>query len=181
MPFPRSSPLELHISMSCGRSRRFRSSKFRSHRSILHQGKTAYGQVIRHILEHPRPSNAFMVQCTAGKDRTGVLCALLLSLCGVPDDVVAEEYSQTDIGLGNWLKHLVNVVIRHAGAKEEAARRMASARRDSMVGAVDMLKNEFGGAEGYFKSQCRLSAEEIDKIESFLMVEEKPTVDLSKN
>jgi hypothetical protein len=36
-----------------------------------------------------------------------------------------------------------------------------------MVGAVDMLKNEFRVAEGYFKSQCGLSAEEIDEIKSF--------------
>jgi protein tyrosine/serine phosphatase len=153
----------------------------RAYRSILQQGKTAYTQVVRHILEHPPPSNAFIVHCTAGKDRTGVLCALLLSLCGVPDDVVADEYSLTNIGLGDWLEHLVHVVIRHTGANEEAARRMAGARRGSMVGAVDMLKNEFGGAEGYFKSQCGLSDEEIDKIKSFLIVEEQPIVGLLKN
>jgi len=153
----------------------------RAYRSILQQGKTAYGQVVRHILEHPPPSNAFIVHCTVGKDRTGVLCALLLSLCGVPDDIVADEYSLTDIGLGNWLENLVDMVIRHTGVEEEAARRLASARRDSMVGALDMLKNEFGGAEGYFKSQCGLSAEEIDKIRSFLIVEEKPIVGLFKN
>lgn len=100
--------------------------------------------MIRHILEHPPPSNAFIVHCTVGKDRTGVLCALLLSLCGVPDDVVVDEYSLTDIGLGNWLEHLVNVVIRHAGAKEEAARRMASVRRDSMVGGRHVEERIWG-------------------------------------
>ena len=153
----------------------------RAYRAILEQGKTAYGQVVRHILEHPPPSNAFIVHCTLGKDRTGILCALLLSLCGVPDDVVADEYSLTDIGLDNWLEHLVDAVIKHTGANEEVARRMVGARRESMVGAIDMLKNEFGGAEGYFKSQCGLSAEEIDKIKSFLIVEQEPIVGLSEN
>lgn len=54
-----------------------------------------------------------MVHCTAGKDRTGVICALVLSLCGVANEVVAQEYALTEIGLpSEWketvIKHLVN-------------------------------------------------------------------------
>ncbi|KAI0105750.1 Tyrosine/serine-protein phosphatase IphP-type [Nemania sp. FL0031] len=33
-----------------------------------------------------------LVHCTAGKDRTGVIVALALSLCGVPDEAVIHEY-----------------------------------------------------------------------------------------
>ena len=31
-------------------------------------------------------------QCAAGKDRTGVVSALLLGIAGVPNDVIAEDY-----------------------------------------------------------------------------------------
>ncbi|MEV1287247.1 tyrosine-protein phosphatase [Micromonospora sp. NPDC049679] len=34
-----------------------------------------------------------VVHCAAGKDRTGVVCALTLSLLGVPDEVIAEDYA----------------------------------------------------------------------------------------
>lgn len=34
----------------------------------------------------------------AGKDRTGVLAALLLKLAGVDDDTVAEDYALTRVG-----------------------------------------------------------------------------------
>ena len=37
--------------------------------------------------------------CAAGKDRTGVLAALLLSLLGVADDVIAHDYSLSGIGM----------------------------------------------------------------------------------
>ena len=34
--------------------------------------------------------------CTAGKDRTGIVAALLLDLLGVPDDVIASDYLLTE-------------------------------------------------------------------------------------
>jgi protein-tyrosine phosphatase len=34
--------------------------------------------------------------CTSGKDRTGVIAALLLDLLGVPDDVIAADYFLTE-------------------------------------------------------------------------------------
>lgn len=39
------------------------------------------------------PVGAVVVHCAAGKDRTGMVVALVLSAAGVPDDVIAEDYS----------------------------------------------------------------------------------------
>jgi protein tyrosine/serine phosphatase len=50
-----------------------------------------------------------IIHCTAGKDRTGVICALVLSLCGVDDEIVAQEYSLTDRGLSTEWKDSVIV------------------------------------------------------------------------
>ena len=66
----------------------------------------------RTILLHlaNEPEKPLIVHCTAGKDRTGVICALVLSLCGVDDDFVAHEYALTEIGLPReWKK----TVIKH--------------------------------------------------------------------
>jgi protein-tyrosine phosphatase len=37
-----------------------------------------------------------IVQCSGGKDRTGVMIGLLLSTLGVPDEIVAEDYGLSD-------------------------------------------------------------------------------------
>ncbi len=37
-----------------------------------------------------------MIHCTAGKDRTGFACALILHTLGVPDDVISEDYLLTN-------------------------------------------------------------------------------------
>lgn len=36
------------------------------------------------------------MHCHAGKERTGVVAALLLALAGVPDEVIAEDYVASD-------------------------------------------------------------------------------------
>ena len=51
-----------------------------------------------------------LVHCTAGKDRTGVLVALLLTLIGVPHDAIVADYQRSDIfGQNMRLKGSVQV------------------------------------------------------------------------
>lgn len=42
------------------------------------------------------PVGAVVVHCAAGKDRTGMIAALVLSVAGVPAEVIAEDYAYTD-------------------------------------------------------------------------------------
>ena len=51
----------------------------------------------RDARRHRRRANAapVVVHCMAGKDRTGVVCALTLSLLGVSDDDIAADYALT--------------------------------------------------------------------------------------
>lgn len=43
----------------------------------------------------PNPPN-FLIHCTAGKDRTGILACLILAFLGVPDDLVARDYGASE-------------------------------------------------------------------------------------
>lgn len=70
------------------------------------------------------------MHCTAGKDRTGVLVALILALVGVEDEVIAEEYALTELGLARWREMIVDYLSedleKHGG--REGAERMIGAR-----------------------------------------------------
>ncbi|KAK9447250.1 tyrosine phosphatase family-domain-containing protein [Limtongia smithiae] len=54
---------------------------------FLRTGRGAFRMVFEHILN--APEEPFLVHCTAGKDRTGVLVALLLLAAGVDADATA--------------------------------------------------------------------------------------------
>ncbi|HZM79063.1 MAG TPA: tyrosine-protein phosphatase [Candidatus Limnocylindrales bacterium] len=52
-------------------------------------------------------SGPTVVHCVAGKDRTGLVAALTLSLLGVPDDHIAEDYAMTELSeeaYMDWLR-----------------------------------------------------------------------------
>jgi protein tyrosine/serine phosphatase len=50
-----------------------------------------------------------LFHCAAGKDRTGVLSALLLDVLGVPHEVIAEDYAFTSMALTQVLERLQEI------------------------------------------------------------------------
>jgi hypothetical protein len=148
-----------------------------AYRTIASEGAKSYGMIVRQLLSNPPPGNGFIIHCTAGKDRTGVLAALLLQLAGVPDEAIVEEYGLTNIGLGKWLDFLVELVQKQTGESAEASRRMASARPDSMAGFLAWLRTQ-GGAEAYFKDKCALTEDDVKKLREIFIVDEPPTAAL---
>ncbi len=77
----------------------------RAYGDILDSGAGGYRLVFEHLRD--KPQEACLVHCTAGKDRTGVLVALVLLLVGVDDEVIAEEYALTELGLAEWKEIVV--------------------------------------------------------------------------
>ncbi|KAI5867712.1 tyrosine phosphatase family-domain-containing protein [Durotheca rogersii] len=130
------------------------------------------------ILEHlaspsPTPPSPCLIHCTAGKDRTGVICALILSLCGVDDEIVAHEYSLTDLGLKSrhdeFIKHLMdNPVLR---GNPLGAKRMVSARKDSMLATLAKIRETYGSVEKCVVDLGLLSSDNVRQLQSNLIVE----------
>ncbi|KAH9905331.1 protein-tyrosine phosphatase-like protein [Xylariomycetidae sp. FL2044] len=114
-----------------------------------------------------------LVHCTAGKDRTGVICALILSLCGVADDVVAHEYSLTDLGLVSRHQEFIAHLMRNPAmaGDPEGARRMIGARKEAMLGTLSNLRSRHGSIEKCVTDLGLLTAEGIAQLRRNLVVE----------
>jgi protein-tyrosine phosphatase len=64
-----------------------------SYRSYVQQNTPRYRALFAHLLEDRAP---LVIHCTAGKDRTGFACALILHTLGVPGEVISEDYLLTN-------------------------------------------------------------------------------------
>lgn len=111
-----------------------------------------------------------MFHCTAGKDRTGLLAALLLSLGGVSDTVIADEYSLTDAGLAPLRELFVERLMKNPVllGDEVGVRNMVSSKRENMLASLEMIENEFEGCEGYIRKWCGLGDEEVEVLKKRL-------------
>jgi protein-tyrosine phosphatase len=89
-----------------------------------------------------------LFHCTAGKDRTGIVAALVLSLVGVEPDVVVHDYTLTDARMARIIERL-----RLANEPEMMTRTLAAgvarAEAASMHELLTALEQRYGGAHGW--------------------------------
>lgn len=64
------------------------------------QGAAALREVLTVLAEPGRLPAVF--HCAAGKDRTGIVAAVLLTLLGVPAEVVAQDYALSEVATKQW-------------------------------------------------------------------------------
>jgi protein-tyrosine phosphatase len=80
--------------------------------------------------------------CSAGKDRTGVLAAVVLGSLGVPDQVIIDDYALSAIGTSRLLESLR---AEYADAVEEV-------EKYATAGFIDHVHAKFGDFAGLAKS-----------------------------
>lgn len=95
-------------------------------------------------------STPLLFHCAAGKDRTGVLAALILDLVGVERDAIAEDYVATDERAPRVLARLVTLPM-YAGAVKAASRttRDVRCRPETITNLLAALDDGFGGTAGW--------------------------------
>lgn len=118
--------------------------------------------LVMRAIAHARPG-AVVFHCYAGKDRTGVIAALLLDLAGVPHDVIAKDYNLSETYLhsrnAEWLANIAD--------PGERARLtpLSACPTDVMLYALDYLGARYGGAVGYLRT-IGLNASEVAALQA---------------
>lgn len=108
-----------------------------------------------------------LVHCMAGKDRTGVACALVLKLLGVSDDDVLEDYLLTNrVRSEAEFEQRVTQFAEHVGRKvdPELFRAMWMVDADYLASALDAIKREHGSVEVYAEKALNLTKAERDAL-----------------
>ena len=93
---------------------------------------------------------AALFHCAAGKDRTGVVAGLLLSLAGVHADVIAEDYALTSACIAPIMEELREG--RPESVSDEQYEHFLGSDPDHMYTMLRHLDEQYGGAERYLRT-----------------------------
>jgi protein tyrosine/serine phosphatase len=93
------------------------------------------------------PPGGVVVHCHAGKDRTGLVTALLLSLAGVERDAIVGDYALSDQEMQALYE--VETAAESDLDRKHAMRLKYHAYPDVMVGLLDYLDDVHGGVASY--------------------------------
>ncbi|MDY4517468.1 MAG: tyrosine-protein phosphatase [Candidatus Spyradocola sp.] len=105
------------------------------------RGQAQMRRALAFLADAPRGA---VIHCTAGKDRTGVVCALLLANAGVGVEEIAADYARTQQRMGGVLERI---------CRENPALRYDAlvAREENILRFWEMFLGEYGDAERYLR------------------------------
>jgi protein-tyrosine phosphatase len=128
------------------------------------QGKT-FVEIVRQI---GSSSGAALFHCTAGKDRTGLVAALVLSLAGVATEDIIADYAMTADRIRPLLDGLEKTA-KTINVNEAELTPLLDCNPSTMHQTLDWLDENYRGAENYLKSHG-LAEADLHQIRAHLGV-----------
>lgn len=112
-----------------------------------------------------------VVHCTAGKDRTGFLVALIQLLAGVRYEEVREDYLRTNDYFAPRLEKFLRVmrVLTLAQVSLERIRLILMAHPEFLDEVHGILMNRYGSVETYLREACGLEQDTLRKLKDRLL------------
>ncbi len=92
---------------------------------------------------------AVLFNCTAGKDRTGIIAALLLGLAGVSHTDIIADYALTETLIPDLVAEFLTNA-RAGGGDVEAYATFLESPASAMAGLLDHIDGNYGSFMGYF-------------------------------
>jgi len=109
------------------------------------------GERLALILRHLAQTEALpaLVHCAAGKDRSGVVVALLLAALGVPADTIVEDYVLSRTCLGEQYLEESRAWVASRGEVWDDVAHLFDTPPERMQRTLDYLERRWGGAERF--------------------------------
>jgi protein-tyrosine phosphatase len=117
------------------------------------------------------PDAAVAFHCAVGKDRTGLLAALLLSALDVPAATIVADYARSSAATAVQVNWLWSFGLPGGQASDDdLARGVWSARPETMATTLAWIDAEFGDTLGYLRGQG-LDDSVVTSLRKSLLVE----------
>ncbi|MCQ2592624.1 MAG: tyrosine-protein phosphatase [Treponema sp.] len=121
---------------------------------------------LRTILTFPMERYAVVFHCSAGKDRTGILAALILAFLGVDKETIIQDYlvSNKFNAMKARFVYLGCLALKRSHKFAKKVKYSLLAKRIFIESALNTLEENFGTLDNFFKLRLNFSEKEVEEI-----------------
>ena len=109
-----------------------------------------------------------LIHCAAGKDRTGIVVALLLETAGVTREAISQDYALSAECLGPEYLAEGRVWIAQIGADWDRWAHSFETPPERMLKTLEYLDRQFGGIESYLLGHG-LATDQLERLRQLLL------------
>jgi protein-tyrosine phosphatase len=121
-----------------------------SYRNYVRLNTHSFRALFTHLLDDRAP---LVIHCTAGKDRTGFACALVLRSLGVADDVIAGDYLLTN-------RFYRRDPTAGTDLPDDVRQAIGSVDASFLAAGIEAVSADYGDLESYFRDGIGLGDRE---------------------
>jgi protein tyrosine/serine phosphatase len=133
---------------------------------MLATGRDAIARAL-HILGD-EASLPLVFHCAAGKDRTGVVAAIVLSVLGVSDDDIATDYSLSRLGMPRFKEWIIATYPEAADAMSDQPAAFLAAPVEAMHLFLERVRSGYGSMHDYV-ADLGVTDETLDAVRANLL------------
>ncbi len=128
------------------------------------------------LLSRPAPegqaADAVLVHCTAGKDRTGFVCAMVLSALDVPHEAILSDYLESS--RRRPPETLARTLLDFHGIEASpralsALEAIAGVNSDFLDSALRAIDEKFGSRQNYLQQACGLNPQRLEALRAAML------------
>ena len=135
------------------------------YRRVLIDGNAhIIGEIFRRLAD-PAQLPA-MLHCTAGKDRTGLVAALLLLTLGVPEETVLADYTLSNLFYDHFHVDIAADLKQVApwGMSLDGLQDLLLVKAKTLQGALDHIQQKYGSLDSYLRDAAGVSDKTIAEL-----------------
>jgi protein-tyrosine phosphatase len=129
-----------------------------SYRDYVRDNTDTFRALMAHLLEDHAP---LVIHCTAGKDRTGFACAMILRSLGVAEEIVVEDYLLT-----NTYYRIDAATEKSIPLPADVKAALISVEASFLDAAFDAIREDFGDLDSYIAQGLGLGPSERAELQA---------------
>jgi protein-tyrosine phosphatase len=127
-----------------------------SYRNYVRHNTHSFRALFGHLLEDRAP---LVIHCTAGKDRTGFACALILHALDVTDEVIAADYLLTN----RFYRRDPSAA---TDLPDDVRQAIGTVDASFLAAGFDVVRADYGDLESYFKDGLQIGDRERAELKA---------------